>query len=87
MPLPVTFHLHHIYSFWQTALTKATSNYCIKFMAETNTSGGYDEETECRKTNTKLDFVVILMRKIVEKYVTYSVVLLLIKSSPHCSLI
>lgn len=47
-------------------------------MAETNTSWGYNEETECRKTNTKLDFVVILMRNIVEKYASYSVVLLVI---------
>lgn len=64
--LPVTFHLHHIYSFWQTALTKATSNYCIKCMVETNTSGGYNEETERHKTNTNLDFVVMLLRNIVE---------------------
>lgn len=35
-------------------LTKATSNYCIKFMADTNTSGGYNEETVCCKTNNNL---------------------------------
>lgn len=33
-------------------------------MAETNTSGVYNEETEQRKTNTNLDFVVMLLRNI-----------------------
>lgn len=47
-------------------LTKATSNYCIQFMADTNTSGGYNEETEWRKTNNNLDFVVMLLRYIVD---------------------
>jgi len=45
-------------------MTKATSNYCIKFVADTNTSGGYNEETVSQNNN--LDFVVMLLRYIVD---------------------